>query len=430
MKRFFAALVFLGSFMSQGFAADIPLVEFKTPHGTTVTFLHSTNQDTVAISLAFACGLACDDAKGPATGLLAPSLLLEGADGQSSSELYEAFQDVGGSLSIDSTPDQTYASISAPAKGIEGAVKLVNIVLNKPDFPAKRFERKRDAAAERLEEASASPDFAVQKAFNDAAFEDHPYKENLSPTADGVRRVARSDLAPWVARHLVRNGIIVTLVGNVEQAQAGKLIDELLEGLPDKSDLPPVPPAHFKPAPATPIHVVGDKSDQAVVMVGSVFARDTALKDWLSGYMLGLIFSGDQKSRLFKDIREATAATYGMQPSTSFYEAISANSVSGRVAKNGVDATLAIVAKSWDKFRTTGPTPDEIANVKAGQLNTLQVLARNNISMAATLRDYLTGHWSTAELANLPSAIKSANLTDPTILKRYFPEKPIVVVTQ
>jgi hypothetical protein len=46
------------------------------------------------------------------------------------------------------------------------------------------------------------------------------------------------------------------------------------------------------------------------------------------------------------------------------------------------------------------------------------------------LRDYRTGHWSIAEIASLPDVIRTVNLNDPAVLKRYFSEKPIVVVAQ
>ena len=411
-------------------ADGLPLIEFKTPKGFAVSFYRSNVQDTVAIALAFDCGLACDDPYRPAVGQLAPSLFLEGADGKSSSELYESFQDVGGDFSISSTPDQTYAAISAPSKGIDGAVALANLVFRKPDFPMSRFIRKRETVAQRIEEASTYPEFRLQKAFFETAFDKHPYVKSMLPEAADIRSITHSDILKWRESHLALNGIIISVVGKIDQTQAGILVDRLLDGLPAKSNLPPVPKINFKSVISNPIQVKGDKGDQAILTMGNAYPRDIALKDWLAGNMLSTIFSGDQKSRLFKVIREANGASYGLQPSINFFEAMGSNSVSGRVSKVALESTIDITLKAWRTFRVEGPTPSEVENAKANQLNVLNILSRNHVQLAGTIRDYRTGHWSTAELAGMANLIRGVNLNDPAVLKRYFSENPIIVVAQ
>ncbi len=411
-------------------AAGIPLVEFKTPHGTQVSFFHSDTQDTVAIALAFQCGTACDGENGSATGPLALSMLYEGAEGKSPSELYESLQDVGANFSVDAMPDQTYGLISAPTRGIDGAVALINSILRHPDLPENRFKRKRDTMARRAEESLSYPEFAIQKSFYEAAIGPHPYLANFAPMPERIRAVELSGLRPWLKSHLNVRNAIVSVVGNVDQTHAAALVDQLLGGLPDTSDLNSVPVAQFQPALNAPVIIRGDKSGQAAIIVGSVFPRDVALKDWVAGLMLSTIFSGDQKSRLFKDIRENTAATYGLRAAVNFYEAFSVNTIRGRISSTDISGTLALIAKSWDKFRNEGPNSEEVENARAEQLNSLNVMLRNHENFAGVLRDYRTGHWSTAEIAQLPEVIRSVNLNDPAVLKRYFSEKPVVVVAQ
>jgi zinc protease len=430
MMRLFLAIFILCATAFAAAADSIPLIEFKTPKGTTVAFFHSSTQDTVAIALAFDCGTACDGVHGNTVGPLALSMLYEGADGKSSSELYESLQDVGANLSIEAMPDQVYGAISAPTRGIDGAVTLVNSILQHPDMPENRFLRKRSTLARRAEESGKYPEAAIQTALFETAIGAHPYLNYFAPKPENILSVQLSDLKPWLKSHLNLKDVIVSVVGNVDQTQAGLLVDKLLDGLPQSSDLKPVPVAQFRTPPAGPVIVPGDKSGQAAIVVGSVFPRDVALKDWVAGLMLSSIFSGDQKSRLFKDIREGTAATYGLQPSLNFYEALSVNSIRGRISSASVKDTLALIAKSWDKFRNEGPTAEEAVNARAGQLNMLNVISRNHENFAGMLRDYRTGHWSVAEIASVPDVIQNVNLNDPAVLKRYFSEKPIVVVAQ
>jgi predicted Zn-dependent peptidase len=148
MRILFTLIVALVLNFTSAFADDLPLVALKSPHGVNFGFYRSDVQNTVAIAIAFKGGLASDDPNGPAVGLLAPRLMTTGAAGQTSSELFEAFEDFGGQFSISSNPDQVYAALSAPSKGILGAAKLANLVLTRPDFPERKLTQQREAYAQ------------------------------------------------------------------------------------------------------------------------------------------------------------------------------------------------------------------------------------------------------------------------------------------
>jgi zinc protease len=430
MKTIFAIIAAVMLITVPALADDFPLVELKSPHGVTFSFYRSDVQNTVAVAVAFKGGLASDDMNGPATGLIAPGLLTTGAGGKSSAELFELFQDVGGRFSISSNPDQTYAELSAPSKGILGAAKLVNLVLTHPDFPEKKLVRERESFAQRLEEYAAYPDSKMQQAFAFAVSEPHPYQNYFNPSAEAVRRVMRADLMPWMAKHITKDGILVSIVGNLEPAEAEAIVDQMFDGLPEKSDIAPTPKMVFKVSPGLPTTLAVDTGDQAILTMGTAFTFNANLEEWASASMLSQIFAGDQKSHLFKDIREATGATYGMQPLVNFYEVSMLNAVTGRVAKTDLDKTVALVKKSWDQFRIKGPSDDDVTNAKASMAHYFGDLSRNHAAMAGFIRDYLTGHWTTAQIAGLPSLIHSMNLKDPPKLAKLFPENPIIVIAQ
>ena len=185
MKYF--AFVFL-CMVAVARADNLPLQDMKSPHGISFTFLKSDIQNTVAVAMAFKHGMASDDPAAPATALLVPALMMQGADGKSASELFEAFNDTGGSVSVSVQPDQTYAEVSAPLKGIQSAAQLAHLVLSKPDFPLKKFLERREAYAQSLEEYDAYPDSAVQKAFHAAVVEPHVYWRFFTPSARSEER--------------------------------------------------------------------------------------------------------------------------------------------------------------------------------------------------------------------------------------------------
>lgn len=429
MRFIFIALISVLCSVS-AWAEDLPVVELKTPHGLTFTFLRSDVQGTVAVSIAFKGGIGSDPIDGPATAFAVAGLMMDGAGGKSASDIYESMQDVGGSFNVMPNPDEIYADLSAPAKGILGAAKLANLILTKPDFPERKFLQSRESFAKKLEEALAYPEFAVQNAFMDAAIEPHPYENAIAPRPESVRKIQLGDLRPWAARHFKTDGILISMVGDLEPADASAVVDALLDGLPASSDLPSTPVVKAKALPTNPIIVPTKTGDQAVLTVGTVTNGPVTLDQWFALDLLSRIFAGDQKSKLFKDIREATGSTYGLQSSWNIYAQGSFNLVSGRISKTDADKTIALVKKSWDEFRTSGPSATDVSNAKVTSLQNLGDLRRNHVGMAGYIRDNLTGHMTTAQIATLPSIIDNLNLNDKATLALFFPENPIVVVAQ
>lgn len=428
--KIFSVLAVLLAFTVPVLAESLNIVELKTPHGVRFSFLRSDIQNTVAIAVAFKGGVGSDDPAGPATGTIAPALMTAGAGGKTASELYELMQDFGASYTLHSTADQTYGFLSAPSKGINGAAKLANLVLTHPDFPDKKLAERRESMAQRLEEYASYPDSKLQSAFNAAVSEPHPYENFNNPSPASVRRITRGDMAQWMANHITKDGILVSVVGDLEPAEAGVLVDQMLDGVPEKTALKASPAMIFKSPPAQAIELRVDTGDQALIVMGSSYAFDSNLKDWLAAGMLSSIFSGDQKSRLFKDIREASGATYGLQPVLSFSDAVFSNGILGRIAKADSDKTLALIKSSWDKFRISGPSEDEIRNAKANMQRYFTDLARNHEAMAGFVRDYMTGHWTSAEIAQLPELVATSDLRDAKLLAKLFPEKPLVVIAK
>jgi zinc protease len=428
--KFFIGLFIWVLAASTAIAEDLPLTEIVTPQGIHVSYYRSGVQSTVAIALAFKYGLASDDPAKPLAGYVAPELLFDGADGKSAAELSENFLDFGGTFAVYAEADQTYAHISAPTRGISGAVKLANLLLRAPDFPERKILQRRETGAQSVEESASRPDYAARKAFVAAALESNPYQTYFLPSTEAIRHVTRADVQAWQRDHLALDGILVAAAGNLPRAEMGRLIDQLLAGLPQHSSLTAPREAVFKTAPAEAIKIKAETGDQAIVRIGSLLPSKLSLEDWIAGYMLTQIFVSDQKSRLFKDIREATGATYGLQGTFNFFDEMVANFVSGRISKKDSDKTIALVRASWDKFRKDGPSDEEIADARAGMALNFSVMSRNHLSVAGTMRDYLTGHWSTAQIAKLPSIIAKVDLKNTALRSKLFAQNPVVVIAQ
>ena len=413
-----------------GAGAQIPLQSFTTAQGHAVVLLQDKVQDSVAIALAFKCGLACDNEDEYAAGLLAPALTMEGAGGESSSEIFEDFMDTGGTLNFSANSDETYLSLSAPSSGLNDAVKIANMVLTKPDFPENKLVQRRNRLAIAIDENKLDAEIKGLLAFIDAGVGPSTYDHYFSPRAEDVRKVSTPQLKTWLQRHVATDGVLITVVGNIENAKAGEMVDKLLAGLPQKSDDTKFPTISFQKSKPTPVVVDGDGGKQVVVNFGMIGKRPESLSDWLGGAMLARIFASGQKSRLFAQVREATGQTYGLDSDFNFYEQLGMNRVRGRLGTTNLDQSLAVMKKAWDQFRAEGPTEAEIKEARFAMINELSNVMRDHQAAAERLRDYLTGHWSVDELARMPEIISGIDLNDKALRERFFTPDPITVVVK
>ncbi len=412
-------------------ADQLDLHEYKSPKGFRFSLANSEIQDTVALSFAFECGLVCDDQKNYAAGYVATATAKAGGTlSLSAAETSESFRDAGARFSLSANSDQTYIDISAPSRGIDRAVALANDVLTKPVLPEKTMLRLREQMAKQREENELSAEVKAFASFVEAGVNAEAYAQYFSPHAADLRAVQLVQLQPWLRNHLVTKNVLVAVMADITPERAGILVDSVLKDLPVEGPLKFPPAGALKPVGTDVITIAGDGGAQAVVNFGSINMRPETLQEWLSGNMLAKIFAEGSKSRLFADVREKIGATYGLDLDFNFYESMAMNRVVGRVGLDRLDQALAQMRLSWKTFREEGPTDAEISEAKASMLNEMNNVSRDHARAAGTIRDYLTGHWTSDEIANMPSLIMNANLKDKALLAKLFPLNPIVVVAR
>ena len=118
------------------------------------------------------------------------------------------------------------------------------------------------------------------------------------------------DLKDYVARIFARNTLKIGIVGNVDAATAGKIVDRIFGDLPAKANLVGVPEA----APQIGDGRVAVEIDvpQSVVMVGGAgIARKDP--DFMAAYVLNHILGGGAfSSRLYREVREVRGLAYSV----------------------------------------------------------------------------------------------------------------------
>jgi zinc protease len=178
---------------------------------------------------------------------LTASALTRGAHRRTFQEIYEVLEAQGAMLSVGVGAHSTTLTAKGLAEDTESMLELISDVLFEPTFPEREVDllrgQKLTALAIRDEETRA----VAQQAFNDLAYEDHPYRYPSDGFRETVALLRPSDLRNFHERHYGPQNMIVVVVGAIERRNAADLVAKHLGGWENthqkpRADLPPTKP--------------------------------------------------------------------------------------------------------------------------------------------------------------------------------------------
>ncbi|MBU2359576.1 MAG: insulinase family protein, partial [Alphaproteobacteria bacterium] len=206
-----------------------------------------------------------------------------------------------------------------------------------------------------------SPQDIAGKAFDAAAFGDHPYGSSPSGTVESVTALTRDDLVTAHANALTRDRVYVGAVGDISAADLGAMLDELLGDLPAEG--PPMPAdATYDLTGGT--EVIPFDTPQAVALFGHEgIERDDP--DYMAAYILNeALGAGGFESRLMQEVREKRGLTYGV--STFLVPKFHASLILGQVASANatIGQAIEVIKAEWARMAQDGMTQEELDSVK------------------------------------------------------------------
>jgi zinc protease len=334
-----------------------------SPGGIEAWLVREPSIPLIAIDFAFvggSCQVAPDKA-GVAS--LTMDLLDEGAGELDSRAFHERVESYAIGLSFSASRDYVSGSLRTLAEHQDVAFDLLRLALTQPRFDSDVVERVRTQVISGLRRATMNPNDLANRVWWAKAFAGHPYAEPVAGTLQTVPSITVADLKDFVRRTFARDTLKIGIVGNVDAAQAGKIVDRIFGGLPARAELKDVPAA--KPL------ALGDKLTveldvpQSVVMVGGAGLAQKD-PDFMPAFVLNHILGGGSfTSRLYREVREVRGLAY------SVYSAMlpldhAALFVAGTATRTDrADEALEVIHAEIRRLAETGPTEEELAAAKS-----------------------------------------------------------------
>jgi len=377
------AVTALASTPSQAAAKIQHLV---SPGGIEAWFVQDATVPLIAMEYAFGGGATQDPADKPGVGNLVADLLDEGSGDLDSATFHERLDRRAIELSFTSTRDYFRGSLRMLKDNKDEAFDLLRMSLTSPHFDSTDVERIRSQVISGLRRDSSSPTALAGRKFLEVAFGDHPYGRSAEGTLESVPKINVADLKDYVRRVLAKDTLRIAVVGDVDPATLGKLLDQTFGGLPAKASLTPVADVEAARPPQRAF-IPLDVPQTVVTFGGPGIKRHDP--NFMAGYVVNHILGGGGlSSRLYHEVREKRGLAYSVYESLVWmdHSAIFVGNTGTRADR--ASETVDALEKEIRRMAEDGPTQQELDEAKS-YLKGSQMLALDTSSkLASALLQY------------------------------------------
>lgn len=356
----FTALAVLMGQMVMARAMDIR--EITSPAGIKAWLLVDRSVPLVALRFAFRGGSALDPDGKAGLSEITANLLNDGAGDFDALRFQGWLEDRSVQLGFDVDADMFGGRLKTLKDHAGPAFDMLGLALTQPRFDAADIERTRAQMISQIIRQSQRPGTVASLRWNAAVYPDHPYGRPASGTEAGLKMVTRDDMLGVVKARFGRDQLKIAIVGDLDETEAGALLDRAFASLPARAAAFAVPEA--KPGKGGLIVVPMDVPQSNVMFGQGGIKRDDP--DFYAAYVLMHVLGGSGfSSRLMQEVREIRGLAY----SVSSYLVPRQHGgliIGGAGTENDrVAQTIEIIRAEWVHARDQGLTDAELADAKA-----------------------------------------------------------------
>ena len=343
-------------------ALAVDIEEVTSPGGIRALLVEDYTNPLIAVKFAFEGAGSTQDAAGKeGTANLMSGLLDEGAGDIKSQAFQEKLDDLGVSLSYDSSLDNFSGSFRTITDFQDDAFDLLRLSVNEPRFDEEPVSRIRGQIETGIIASRNDPGELAGKAFSETVFAGHPYARPSEGTVDSLRAVTADDLRTFRNKVFAKDNLIVGVVGAISPEQLGRKLDIVFGPLPDKADLKTIP--EIEPVTAKTVAVDLAVPQTVIQMALPGVRRDAA--DFFPAYLMNHVLGGGSfTSRLYTEVREKRGLAYGAGSFLASYDHSAVLGIQTATRSDKAPETIEIIRQQLADVAENGVTPDELAKAK------------------------------------------------------------------
>ncbi|MBJ3783714.1 insulinase family protein [Devosia sp. MSA67] len=363
--------------------AEVAFREFTSPGGITAWMVEDYTVPIITLAFAFDGGATQDPADKLGRATLMTTLFDEGA-GTLDSDAFQERQDlVGLEMGFSASLDSFSGFARMLADEREGATELLTLAVTEPRFDQPAIDRMRAQLVAGLVARSQDPGYAAGLMWSEALFGEHPYGRPAEGTEETLAATTADDLRALHQAIFARENLTIGIVGALDEATAGALIDRVFGGLPQEADLVETPEAEMSfgqqlavdyPLPQTFINLAWPG-----------IAEDDA--DFFPAYLLTEILAGGSLlSELNVEVREKRGLSYGVSGGLVNLDHADALTISTATRPDQAAETIEVIRATLARVAEEGPEPAQLERIKRYLIGAYPInQLRSSVSIAGAM---------------------------------------------
>ena len=286
-------------------------------------------------------------------------MLFKGTPRRKAADISRAIESVGGTMNAYTSREYTYFFAKAMEKDFALLVDLLADIYRNSLFDEDELAREKRVILQEILMVDDTPEEYLNDFFNSSYWGGHPLGLPVQGTADSVERFDRRRVVDYFGDRFRRQGIIVTVVGNLPHEAAASAFGEALSSLTLGERLEHSPPTE----PVRGSFLKRKPLEQAHLCLGApavsrrcdrVFAMD----------VVNAILGGSSSSRLFQRIREERGLAYSVGSTLSVYADAGILEIYAGTGREHVREVIALAGDILDELQGGGISAEEVGFAK------------------------------------------------------------------
>ena len=281
-----------------------PAEEYTLPNGLRLVTRVDTRVPQVYATLALSAGCPATTAETAGINTLLAECLLKGTSSRSASQVADALENLGGSISTEAGNNTLTLHARVLSEDTDSMLELLADVILHPAIPQEAINTEKEAIIADILEQMEDPAALAFRHLRTLCFGSTTYGNHPDGTADSVRALTREQLLAHHTRIACATNAVLAIMGDIDPATIRTRVEELFAAMPAGTPLSGIPtPAQQ----AADCHFCCDK-EQAVLALAipscQVDSPDLPLQ------LLFDEWCHDMAGPIFSEIREKRGLAY------------------------------------------------------------------------------------------------------------------------
>jgi len=292
-------------------AAAAPLAERQVlENGLTLLVTSRRALPIVTVKVTVRAGSLWESEDRPGLAYLTASLLTRGTTTRTATQIDEAVEFIGASLSSGADRDASELDLTVLRKDLPKGLELLADVLLHPTFPESEIVRKVKELKAALRKRQEDPGEVAREAFNEAVFGSHPYGRSLEGTEASLSAIGREEIVRFYRDHYTPERTLVTVVGDVDPKEIAEQLRTLRNEWPKTERGVEKLAAPKPPGEQVVVKKIGRSVTQANIILGHQGIKRDNPDFYALTVMNYILGGGGFSSRLVERIREQKGWAY------------------------------------------------------------------------------------------------------------------------